>query len=219
MKRFVIVGLGIFGSGVAETLFEKGHDVIAIDLIEEKVERAAAQTTRAVVGDARQKEVLKRIGAEGADGAVVSTGNDISASILAVMALKDLGVRDVYVKVISFDHARIMARMGVTETAFPERETSVNLAVRMVRSDALLNYVRLGSGLSLQEMTVPAAWEGKTLRELALPRHHRVSVVAVHDVMMDEMNPVPDPDAPLLDSHTLILTGTEENLARVARID
>ena len=94
----------------------------------------------------------------------------------------------------------------------------MNLAVRMVRSEALLNYVRLGSGLSLQEMTVPEAWEGKTLRDLALPKNHRVSIVAIHDVLMDEMNPVPDPDMPLLDSHTLILTGSEENLARVAKI-
>lgn len=218
MKRFVIVGLGIFGSGAAETLFEQGHEVIAIDLEESKVNRIAAHVSRAVVGDGRQVEVLERLGAREADAAIVSTGDDMSASILVVMALRDLGVREIYVKVVSFDHGRIMRKIGVTETVFPERESSVNLATRIMQSDALINYVNLGSGLGLQEMAVPRKWEGKTLRELRLPTHYRVSVVAVHDVLTDTMVPVPDPDRPLQDSDTLILTGSKENLARVARI-
>lgn len=218
MKRFIIIGLGEFGSGVAETLYKQGNDVIAIDLIEAKVNRMAAHVSRAVVGDARQADVLESVGAKGADGAVVSTGDDISTSVLATMALRDLGVGEIYVKVVSFDHARIMGKIGATETVFPERESSVNLGRRMMRSNALLNYIRLGGGLNLQEMAVPVKWEGKTLRDLQLPTRYRVSVVAVHDVLTDTMTPVPDPDMPLLDSHTLVLIGTEPCLARVASI-
>lgn len=218
MKRFVVVGLGIFGSGVAETLYENGHDVIAIDLQEVTVNRIAPRVTRAVVGDAREVEILERIGARNADAAVVSTGDDMSASILAVLALRDVGVQQIYVKVISFDHARIMRRIGVSETVFPERESSFNLGVRMMRAESVLNYVRLGGGLSLQEMAVPREWEGKSLRELQLPSRYRVSVVALHDAVTDEMVAVPDPDRTLLDTHSLILTGTEESLARVATI-
>jgi len=219
MKRFIIIGLGIFGSGVAETLYAEGHEVIAIDVKEEHVNRIASHVTRAVVGDARQVDILEKVGARGANTGVISTGDDLSASILAAMALRDLKVREIYVKVISFDHARIMAKIGVTETVFPERESSVNLAVRLIHSQAVLNYYRIGNGLSLQEMAVPVRWEGKTLRALQLPTHYRVSVVAIHDVLMDQMIPVPDPDMPLLDTHTLVLTGSETNLARVARID
>lgn len=218
MKRFVIVGLGIFGSGVAETLYEQGNEVIAIDLVEENVNRIAPHVTRAVVGDARQVDVLEQIGARDADAGVVSTGDDLSASVLAAMALRDLDVGEIYVKVISFNHARIMSKIGVTETVFPERESSVNLATRIMQSKALLNYVRLGSGFSLQEMAVPKRWEWRTLRDLRLPARFRVSVVAVHDVIADRIIPVPDPDEPLKDTDTLILSGTEENLARVARI-
>ena len=218
MKRYVVAGLGIFGSGVAETLYRQGHDVIAIDLKEDAVNRIAPRVSRAVVGDARMLDVLQSIGAKGADAGVVSLGSDLGASILATMALRDLGVGEIYVKVISFDHARIMKKIGVTETVFPERESSINLATRMVRSDALLNYIRIGTGLSLQEMAVPRSWEGKTLRELQLPSRYRVSVVAVHDVLTDEMMPVPDPDRPLRDTDTLILTGNEERLAHVAGV-
>lgn len=218
MKRYVIVGLGVFGSGVAETLYGGGHEVIAVDLDEDKVSRVAPFVTRAVVGDAREREVLDRIGVRGADGAVVSTGDDISASALAVMALRDLEVGEVYVKVVSSDHARIVSRIGATRTVFPERESAANLALQMTQGDALINYVRLGSGLSIQEMAVPREWEGKSLRDLALTRHYRVSVVAVHDVLTDATSPVPDPDQPLLDTHTLIVTGAEESLVRVAKI-
>lgn len=219
MKRFIVVGLGMFGSGVAETLFEQGNEVIAIDLKPENVDRIARHVTRAVVADARQLDVLEKIGAEGADAGVVSTGDDISACVLATMALRDLNVQELFVKVISRDHGRIMKKIGVTETVFPERESSINLAMRMTRSNALLNYIRLGSSFSLQEMTVPNAWTGKSLRELQLRARHNISVIAVHDVILDEMIPVPDPDALLKDSDTLLVAGTDESLARVASIE
>lgn len=219
MKRFIVVGLGMFGSGVAETLFEQGNEVIAIDLKAENVDRIAPRVTRAVVADARQLDVLGKIGAEGADAGVVSTGDDISACVLATMALRDLHVKELFVKVISQDHARIMKKIGVTETVFPERESSINLAMRMTRSNALLNYIRLGSSFSLQEMAVPNRWTGKSLRELQLRSRYNISVIAVHDIISDEMIPVPDPDALLKDSDTMLVAGTDENLARVASIE
>lgn len=219
MKRFIVIGLGIFGGRIAQTLHEHGNEVVAIDVREARVNSIAGYVSRAVVGDATRLAVLEGAGARGADTAVVSTGDDLSASILATMALRDLKVREIYVKVISVEHARIMAKIGVTDTIFPEEESAVNLGTRILRSESLLNYVRLGGGLSLQEMAVPKVWEGKSLRELALPTRYKVSVVAVHDVITDRMVPVPNPDDPLLDSQTLVLTGTEQNLARVAGID
>ena len=219
MKRFVVIGLGIFGSKIAERLYDLGHEVVAVDIDPERVDHIARRVTNAVAGDARQREVLEKIGARGADAAVVSTGDDLGASVLVVLALRDTGVSNLFVKVISTDHARIMERLGVTEIVFPEHESAVNLAPRMLRSNALLNYVRLGGGLSLQEMAVPRKWEGKTLRELALPTRYRVSVVAIRDVVQDQMIPVPNPDMPLLDTHTLVLTGTDDSLSRVAGVE
>lgn len=217
-KRFVVVGLGTFGSGVAETLYAEGHEVVAVDHDEVAVDRAAAYASRAVVGDARVKDVLERAGAREADAAIVSTGDNLGASLLVVLALRDLGVKEVYAKALSVDHARILSRLGVTESVIPERESARNLAFRMVRSDSLLNYVELNEDLSLQEMTVPASWEGQTLRALELRARYGVSVVAVHDVLTDRMTPVPDPDAPLLDTQTLVITGTRANLDRVAAV-
>lgn len=217
MDRFVIVGLGNFGSSVAEALYSRGHDVIALDTDETAVDDIAPHCSRAAVGDGRQIETLDEIGANGADAAVVSTGDDITASILATMALTDLGIETIYVKVISNNHARIMRKLGVAETVFPERESGVNLASR-ISEKGVLNYVRMGRNLSVQELVVPEDWRGHTLRELAVRAEYDVSVVAIHDTTVDEMIVPPDPDDVLERTDTLILAGTDEALEQVAKL-
>ena len=216
MKRFVVVGLGNFGSSAAEALHAQGFDVVALDTNEDAVDRIAALVTRAAVGDGRNIAALEQAGARGADAGIVSTGDDITASILATMAMRDLGVRETYVKVISTDHARVMEKIGVTETIFPERESAFRLATR-ISAQGILNYVRLGPDFSVQEMAVPEAWIGRTLRELELPRRYRISVLAVHDILTDRMTPVPPPDSVLKESDTLLVAGDDEDLARATK--
>ena len=133
-----------------------------------------------------------------------------------MMALKDLGIPDVYVKVISHDHARVMERIGVTETIFPERESALSLGTRM-SGKALLSYTNLLPGLGVQEMAVPDSWNGKTLRQLDLRRRFAVTIVGVHDVLTDAVATAFDPDAPLKDSDTLLVAGGEDDLAKLAQ--
>lgn len=216
MKRFIVVGLGNFGTSVVQTLNEVGHDVAALDRDPERVDAMSRMATKAAVGDGTDIGTLRRIGAEDADAAVISTGDDITASAITALLLRDLGVTELYVKVISADHARLIEKIGVTETIFPERESGVRLGKR-ISSRLLLNYVPLGSDFSLQEMAVPESWVGQSLRHLQLPRRHGISVVAVHDMLADRIQPVPDPDAPLKESDTLIVAGTDESLAKAAK--
>lgn len=213
-KRFVVVGLGNFGHALAAKLHEQGHEVVAVDTDENAVDRIAPYVNTAAVGDGRQIETLKRLGADKADVGVVSTGDDITASILATMSLKDLKVEDIFVKVISINHARVMDKIGVTESIFPERESALRLAAR-IASKGILNYIRMGTSLSIQELAVPTTWIGRSLRELELPRRYRISVIALHDMLRDEMIPIPDPDAPLKDSDTILIAGKDEDLAKV----
>lgn len=216
MKRFIIVGLGNFGSAVAETLYGMGHDVVALDRDADRVDAIARHVTRAAVGDGTDLSTLKRVGAADADTAVISTGDDITASAMTVLACRDLDIPETYVKVISEVHARLLEKIGVTETIFPERESGTRLG-RRIASRMLLNYVNLGSEFGLQEMAVPAKWVGHSLRELQLRRRHSIMVVAVHDMLTDTMQPAPDPDEPLKDSDTLIVAGTESSLSAVAK--
>ncbi|NJD11342.1 MAG: TrkA family potassium uptake protein [Gemmatimonadetes bacterium] len=217
MKRYIVIGLGNFGSGVAEALHAAGHEVIALDVDEAAVERVSSFVSRAALADGRDPKILERLGAAEADAAVISTGDDLTASVLTTLTLRDVGVHEIYVKVISREHARVMEKLGVTETVFPERESALRLG-RRISNRSVLNYVQLGTELAVQEMAVPDSWVGKSLRDLELPRRHRVSVIAVHDVLTDAMAPIPDADAPLKESDTLLIAGRDEHLARVAQI-
>jgi trk system potassium uptake protein len=217
MKRIIVVGLGNFGAVIAARLYDTGQDVVAIDPRADVVDAIGRKVSRALVGDATRREVLEEAGARDADAAIVSTGEDLAASILTLLALRDLGVKQIYVKVRSADHARIADSLGAAESVFPERESAIALASR-VTSGRLIQYVHLGTDFGVQELPVPNAWQGKTLRELQLPQRFRVQVVAVHDVLRDVMLPVPDPDRPLTPSDTLLVAGDPVALEKVANV-
>lgn len=213
VRRYVIIGLGSFGSGLVETLHHLGHDVIAVDIDPDKVEGLAEFAARAAAADGTDVATLKRLGAGDADAAVVSVGTDMAASVLSVMALRDVGVSDVYAKAISSEHAKVLERIGTTEVVRPERETAFRLATRM--SQRLLNYVPLAPGYSMEEIPTPAAFTGETLVELRLPQRLGIGIVAIHDVLTDELHVVPPADYLLKESDTLWVVGSDEALAKL----
>lgn len=211
MKRFAVIGLGQFGSWVARALYDQGFEVIAIDVDEVLVDRYADGVSRAVVGDATDTEILQKAGVDKADAAVVSTGDDLAATILTVLALKDLGVQRIHCKVASLRGAEALERFDVNETVFPEREAAQRLA-RRITSTTVLDYIPLGEDHAIQEMAIPDDWIGKTLRELALPSSRGVQIVALFDVLNDRWEVVPDPDLKLTESHVAIVAGRDETL-------
>jgi trk system potassium uptake protein len=215
-KRFIVVGLGGFGSWASIALRQEGHEVIAVDKVGRLVDRSVEHVDMAVVGDATDRDFLRKIGAESADAAVVSTGDDLAASILTILALRDLGVRDVYVKVNSLEAARAVEAFNVTETIFPEREAANRLAHRL-ESKAVLDYVPIAPGYSIQEIGVPDAWLGLSLAELRLPSRFGITVVAIHDLLEGAMSVVPDPGRPLKESDVMLVAGEDKVVARLLR--
>jgi trk system potassium uptake protein TrkA len=216
MQRFVVVGLGHFGGWAARALYALGHDVIAIERSPDLVDRYRGHVSVAVAGDATDRDLLKELGAAQADAAIVSTGEDLATSILATLALRDLGVKDIYVKVTSPEAARAVEAFGVRETIFPEREVADRLAHR-ITSKSVLEYVPLGPGISLQELAIPDRWLGQTLRQLQLPTTHGIQVVALQDVLTGQLQVAPDPDRPLRESDVAIVAGTDEAIQRTIR--
>jgi trk system potassium uptake protein TrkA len=217
MQRFVVVGLGHFGAWAARALYAQGHDVIAVERSPQLVDQYENEVTVAVVGDATDRALLKQIGAAGADAAIVSTGQDLATSILATLALRDLGVKEIYVKVGSTEAARALEAFDVRETIFPEREVADRLAHRIV-SKSVLEYVPLGPGFSIQEVAIPDGWLGKSLRELALPATYGIQVVALQDVLTGSVEVVADPDRKLRESDVAIVAGKDETIrAMLAR--
>ena len=211
MQRFVVVGLGHFGAWAARALYAQGHDVIAIERDQRLVDHYQSEVTVAVVGDATDRDLLRQVGAEGANAAIISTGEDLATSILTTLALRDLGVKEIYVKVGSTEAARALEAFDVRETIFPEREMADRLAHR-ITSKSILEYVPLGPGFSIQEVAIPDGWLGKSLRELALPATYGIQVVALQDVLTGTFEVVADPDRKLRESDVAIVAGKDETI-------
>ncbi len=214
MKRFVVIGLGGFGSWAARLLFREGFDVIAIDRNETLVDRFVKEVTKAVAGDATDPALLREVGVEGAEAAVVSTGGDLAASVLSILALKDVGVTNIYVKVRDSRSAEALSRFDLTEMVFPEREAAERLVHRL-SSTGILDYIPIGAEFALEEIAIPDEWVGLSLRELSLPVSRGVQVVAIFDVLQGKWNPVPNPDHVLKESDIALVVGRKDFLESV----
>lgn len=216
MSRYVVIGLGKFGSWVARTLESLGHQVIAIEADGILIDRHAEFVSRAVQGDATDPVVLRGAGVAGVDAAVISMGENLAASILATVALRDLGVRDLYVKAAGDAEARALNALGVSEVIIPEKEAGVRLAHRMGATE-VLDYLPLGEGHSIQEIAIPPAWVGRSLRTLDPRGRLGIQVIAVRCVLTEAVHVPPDPDAVLKDSDALIVAGADPALAALPR--
>ncbi len=213
--RVLVVGLGAFGFWFAKSMCETGHEVIAIERDEELVDRHAEWVTRAVVGDATDPALLERIAIHDVDAAVIATGEDLSTTILAIMALRDVGVREIYAKARSVNAARALDRLDVTEAVFPERDAGSRLARRIV-SRAVLDYTPIGDGFSMQEIEVPQSWMGQTLVELEPREKLRLQVVGVRDILTGRLVVPPDPTAKLKPSDSLLVAGNDKELRKLS---
>ena len=216
MAQIAVIGLGRFGFHAARELQAAGHDVLAIDIDQENVERIGDLVSRAVRLDARDKERLDALGIEDFDVVVVSLGERIDASTLVALHLKELGVPKIITKAGSEDHAKLLRLIGVHEIVFPEREAAARLARRMSTSN-LLDYIPLGETYSIQEIAPTEEMAGKSLEELRLRNRFNIQVIGVRDVLTDEVDLNPGPKFRVKDSDSLVILGRNEDLERMKR--
>jgi trk system potassium uptake protein TrkA len=179
MNQFVIIGLGRFGSSLGTELIKLGYEVLGVDRDEEKVQELSNVLTHAVVADATEEEVLRSIGARNFDCGVVAIGDDIQASILATILLKDLGVKKVVAKAVSDLHGRVLERVGVDRIIYPERDMGVRVAHQLV-SPNLLDYIELSKQYTIAELAVPQCLAGKSLDDVNPRGRFGCSIVAIN---------------------------------------
>ena len=177
-QTFAIIGLGRFGSAMATTLTELGQDVIGIDANEERVQRHADVIRSAVQLDANDERALRAVGVQDVDVAIISIGENIEASLLAVMLVKDLGVRRIIAKAVTALHGRILERIGVDRVIFPERDMAIRVAHSLVVAN-VLEYIELSRDFSIIEMPAPDEFAGKSLRELQLRNRYGLTLIAI----------------------------------------
>lgn len=180
MKQFAVIGLGRFGSAVAETLAERGQQVIAIDSNEELVNNMMDSVTKAVCLDATDEKAVKAVGIDNVDVAICGIGTNMENSILITLLLKDLGIPEIICKATNLAHKKALEKIGATKVVLPEKDTGRRVADTLVSSSHMvLDHINLSGDSSIIEIVAPDEFAGKTLRELEIRSRFGVNVIAV----------------------------------------
>jgi trk system potassium uptake protein TrkA len=214
LKRVVVVGLGIFGFNIAKDLFENGFEVIAIDKNKEVINRIRDFSTKAVLADATDRELLEMIGIQPHDIVIVSFGEDLAASTLLTLHLKEMNVKSIIVKAPNEDHKRILEKVGATEVIIPEKAMASKVAKGLI-SPNVLDFLPVSEDFTISEVAPPAGFLGKTLADLRLRGKYHVEVIAVRDVLSDKIQLVPRADFVIKDSDILIVIGKEADIQKI----
>ncbi|MGG1312158.1 potassium channel family protein [Cohnella laeviribosi] len=208
-NQFVIIGLGRFGSSLGRELVELGVEVLGVDRDEEKVQEMSHILTHTVVADATEEESLRSIGVRNFDCGVVAIGDDIQASILATILLKEFGVKQVVAKAVSDLHGRVLERLGVDRIIYPERDMGIRVAHQLV-SPNLLDYIELSPTYTIAELTVPECLTGKSLAQVNPRGKYGCSVVAINKPQGIVIAPTADDRLEKKD--VLVVIGTNEQI-------
>ena len=214
MKSYVVIGLGRFGSGLARSLCRQGAEVLAIDIRPDLVQQVANEVTHAVVGDAQDKEVLRALDVRSFDCAVIAIGDNLAASVLTVMNLKELEVPYVVCKAHDETHRRVLEKLGVDRVVIPELEYAQRLA-RSLYSHNVLDYIELSKDYGSLEIPAPKSWAGKTLKELNVRAKLGINIIAVKNGA--ETNVSPSADYAIRAEDVLAVLGDNVALEAVQR--
>lgn len=212
--QFAVIGLGRFGAALAGTLDRLGHEVLAIEIEDRIVQELSASmpNVHLVCADASEQQVLKDLGIDRFDAAAVVIGENIQASIMATIALKDLGVPRVISRAGGETHARVLYRIGADRVIQPEREMGEQLA-RTMSSPAIMDYVDLGEDEALVEARVPDKWVGKSLSDLRLTQTSGLTVVALKPEKGS--GTLPRGDTVFNEGDVMVIGGPKEKLDRL----
>ena len=214
MKRVIVIGLGIFGFNIARDLYENGFEVIAIDKNKDAVQKIRDYATKAIVADGIDKEVMELIGIQEDDVAIISFGEDLAASTLIALHLKQMKVKSIIVKAPNEDHKLILEKVGATDVLIPEKEIANKVAKSLIAPN-VLDYLPLSDDYMLFELAPPNSFIGKSIRELELRGKHHIEVLAVKDIITDKMNIMPGADFVIKDGEILVVVGKEKDIQKV----
>jgi trk system potassium uptake protein TrkA len=214
MKRVVVIGLGIFGFNIAKDLYENGIEVIAVDKDKEVVQKIRDFSTKAVLADGTDKEVMESIGIQEDDIVIISFGENLAASTLITLHLKEMKVKNIIVKAPNEDHKRVLEKVGATEVIIPEREMADKVAKSII-SPNILDYIPLSEDYTISEIVPPASFMGKTIGELHLRTKHHIEVIAVRETLPERLTMVPRAEFVIKDSDVLVVIGKEKDIQKI----
>jgi len=213
-KQFTVIGLGNFGFYLATELFKKGHEVLGIDTNPKLVQEIRDWVSRAVIADATDPKALKELELKKMDAVVVCIGSILNNSILATLNVKDLGVKRVVAKAVSEAHGRILQKIGADEIYFPEKDLALTAAQRLDNPN-VLDYLPFMEGYSIVQLAPPTSFVGKSLIELDLINRLGVQVIAIKELVPENVVLIPTGHFVVKESDILILLGPDDALVKL----
>lgn len=212
MKReFAVIGLGRFGGSICQELSGEGMQVLAIDMDEDKVNEFKNIASHAVIADTTDERVLKELGIRNIDHVIVAIGDNIQASILTTVMLKELGIKKITVKAQNDHHEKVLNKIGADHVIHPERDMGKRIAHSII-SNNILDYLELSDDHSIVEVKAGSRMSGKTLLDLDIRAQYGCNVVAIKKGR--DINVSPMATELIQDDDILIVIGSDKDISR-----
>ncbi|AIY05996.1 Trk system potassium uptake protein TrkA [Planococcus halocryophilus Or1] len=210
-KEFVVIGLGRFGGSIVRELIEQDADVMAIDKDSERVDEFSSIATQAVVADTTDESVLKSLGIRNFEHVIVAIGENIQASILTTLMLKEIGVKKITVKAQNDYHAKVLSKIGADKVVHPERDMGIRIAHNIL-SNNVLDYLELSDEHSIMEIKANQKLAGYTLIGLDIRARYGINIVAIK--RGDDIIVSPQADMEIEQEDILIIIGSDADINR-----
>ncbi|UOE92487.1 TrkA family potassium uptake protein [Alkalihalobacillus sp. LMS39] len=210
-KQFAVIGLGRFGSSVCKELFQLGHEVLAIDSNDDKVNAISKYATHAVIANGTDENALKSLGIRNFEHVVVAIGDNIQSSILCTLLLKELGIEQVWVKAQNYYHQRVLEKIGADRIVHPEKDMGIRVAQHLV-SEKIIDYIDLSEEYSIVELIATDKVSDKTLIDLNVRAKYGCTILAIK--RGEDVNVSPFPEDIILKNDILIVIGHKNDLKR-----
>nr|WP_221452195.1 TrkA family potassium uptake protein [Bacillus benzoevorans] len=210
-KEFAVIGLGRFGGSICRTLAEEGMEVMAIDKDENRVNEYSMIASHAVVGDSTDEKVLKGLGIRNFDHVIVAIGDDIQASILTTIILKELGVKNITAKALNDYHEKVLIKIGADHVVHPERDMGKRIAHNMI-SNSVLDYLELSDEHSIVEIVANERIDGNSIIDLDIRAKYGITIVAIK--RKDEIIVSPQANEVINKKDILIVIGADTDINR-----
>ena len=211
MKSILLIGLGRFGQHIAHQLDELGHEVMAIDSQEEKVNETLPWVTNAEIGDSTNEFFLKSLGIRNYDTCIVAIGNNFQSSLETTSLLKELGAKQVVSRAENDVQAKFLLRNGADEVIDPEKQMAKWAAIRY-SADHLLDYIELDENHAIFEVAIPESWKGKTVGALDIRNRYKINIMALK--IGSRMNTDITSNTILSEEYTLLVLGSYKDVQK-----
>mgnify|MGYP002519393836 FL=1 len=178
MKNILLIGLGRFGKHMAMDLNRLGHQVMAVDLNEEKINDILPYVTNAQIGDSTNEEFIKSLGVNNYDLCIVAIGNNFQNSLETTSLLKEIGAKKVVSRAERDVQAKFLLRNGADSVVYPEKQVAEWAAIRFT-ADNILDFIEVDNSHAICEVNVPASWDGKTVGQIDVRRKYNLNIIGI----------------------------------------